>query len=244
MLAHSSHLLQPLDIGCFAVLKRLYGSLISQKMRLGISHIDKLDFLIAYPQARSDAFKACTIQNSFRAAGIVPFDPEQVLSKLNIQVHTPSPPGSSGSQSSAFCPHTPANVDELLKQASSIKEFLKQRSNSPPSPSHAALNQLIKGCQIAMQEGILMEQEIKGLRTALATQKQKQARASRWISHDQGLSVREAVELEEAHNAFFQAIPGPRVPQAQDARAPKPRALPKCGNCSEIGHKKNSCPNR
>lgn len=84
MLAHSSHLLQPLDIGCFAILKRIYGSLVDQKMRLGISYIDKLDFLAAYPQARINTFKSETIQNSFRAAGLVPFNPEPVLSKLNI----------------------------------------------------------------------------------------------------------------------------------------------------------------
>ncbi|EED12236.1 pogo transposable element, putative [Talaromyces stipitatus ATCC 10500] len=31
---HSSHLLQPLDVGCFAVLKRHYGQLVEQRMRL------------------------------------------------------------------------------------------------------------------------------------------------------------------------------------------------------------------
>lgn len=45
---HSSHLLQPLDIGCFAVLKRSYGRLVETKMRAGINHIDKLKFLEAY----------------------------------------------------------------------------------------------------------------------------------------------------------------------------------------------------
>ena len=84
MPAHSSHLLQPLDIGCFAVLKRSYGSLVNQKMRLGVNHIDKLDFLIAYPNARDSAFQALTINNSFAAADLVPFDLERVLSKLNI----------------------------------------------------------------------------------------------------------------------------------------------------------------
>lgn len=120
MLPYSSHLLQPLDIGCFSILKRSYGGLIDQKMRLGINHIDKLDFFFTYPQARVDAYKQTTIQNSFRAAGLVPIDPQQVLSKLNIQLRTPTPT-SRDSQSSAFYPHTPANVDELLKQASSIK---------------------------------------------------------------------------------------------------------------------------
>jgi hypothetical protein len=46
---HSSHLLQPLDIGCFAVLKRRYTQLIEQQMRLGFNHIDKIDFLMAFP---------------------------------------------------------------------------------------------------------------------------------------------------------------------------------------------------
>lgn len=53
-------------------------------MRLGIYHIDKLDFLAVYPEARVSAFQALIIKNSFAAASIVPFDLEKVLSKLNI----------------------------------------------------------------------------------------------------------------------------------------------------------------
>ncbi|KAK4126700.1 hypothetical protein N657DRAFT_640562, partial [Parathielavia appendiculata] len=38
---HSSHLHQPLDVGCFSVLKRVYGDLVRGKMAVGIHHIDK-----------------------------------------------------------------------------------------------------------------------------------------------------------------------------------------------------------
>jgi hypothetical protein len=55
MPAHSSHLLQPLDVGCFAALKRSYGGLVKTKMRLGVNHIDKQDFLLLYQQARAEA---------------------------------------------------------------------------------------------------------------------------------------------------------------------------------------------
>ena len=51
MPTHSSHLLQPLDIGCFAVLKRSYGWMVETTMCCGVNHIDKLDFLEAYPHA-------------------------------------------------------------------------------------------------------------------------------------------------------------------------------------------------
>ena len=70
----------------------------------------------------------------------MPFNPDRVLSKLNIQLNTPTPPGSRpDSQSSHFTPKAPATVTELLKQGSSIKGFLKQRSTSPPTPLKTAL---------------------------------------------------------------------------------------------------------
>jgi hypothetical protein len=92
MPAHSSHLLQPLDVACFAPLKRAYGGLVESLTRNGIDHIDKLDFLTAYPEARFQAFKDTSIQNSFRATGLVPFNPALVLSKVNIRIKTPTPP--------------------------------------------------------------------------------------------------------------------------------------------------------
>lgn len=95
--------------------KALVRHINTQKIQPGINHIDKLDFLILYPQARVDAFKQDIIQNSVKAAGLVPLNPEPVLSKLNIQLRTPTPPASRGSQASAFNPHTPANVHDLYK---------------------------------------------------------------------------------------------------------------------------------
>jgi hypothetical protein len=92
---HSSYLLQPLDVGCFAVIKRSYGQLIQDWIRWGRSHIDKLDFLATYPRARDDAYQGITIRNSFAAAGLVPLDAQRVLDKLNIllaDIYTPSPP--------------------------------------------------------------------------------------------------------------------------------------------------------
>jgi hypothetical protein len=63
-------------------------------MRLGFNHIDKLDFLEAYPSARTEAFKPENIQNGFAVAGLVSLQPECVLSQLNICLKTPIPPPS------------------------------------------------------------------------------------------------------------------------------------------------------
>lgn len=124
---HSSHLLQPLDVGCFGPLKQAYGSFIESKTQLGFSHIDKLDFLEAYLKAHQEVFKPQNIQSGFSAAGIYPFNPERVLSKLNILLATPTPPSSRGGPSTAsstlITPHT---VRQLKRHASSIKKHLER----------------------------------------------------------------------------------------------------------------------
>lgn len=92
LLVASSHLLQPLDVGCFAVLKKFYGLEVAEYMKLGIDSIEKDDSLEKFPQTREHAFKDTTIQNSFAATGLVPLDPNCVLEKLNIRLQSPPLP--------------------------------------------------------------------------------------------------------------------------------------------------------
>jgi hypothetical protein len=82
MPSYSSHLLQPLNIRCFAVLKRAYGRFVSDLARTSYNHIDKLDFLIDYPRARVEAFQPNIIQSSFAATSIVPVDTVRYLAKM------------------------------------------------------------------------------------------------------------------------------------------------------------------
>jgi hypothetical protein len=94
---HSSHLLQLLDVSCFAILKWQYGQLVEQRMRLGFNYIDKIDFLTAFPEACLMVYKAETIRNGFTATGLVPFDLNRVYQQLTIQLRTPTPPPSRSS---------------------------------------------------------------------------------------------------------------------------------------------------
>ena len=72
------------------------------------------------------------------------------------------------------------------------------RSQSPPSPSDHALNQLVKGFQIAMHKFIFSKKENKDLWAANEKQKQKRTHSRRQITHEEGLSVSKAHELIEA----------------------------------------------
>ncbi len=70
---HSSHILQPLDVGCFAVLKRLYGSQVSELICLGINHVDKTELLYTFKNARDQALSTANSRSGFMATGLLPF---------------------------------------------------------------------------------------------------------------------------------------------------------------------------
>ena len=66
---HSSHILQPLDVGCFSPLKASYGKQIESLVRVQINHITKLEFLPAFKAAFTAAFTEQNIRSGFRATG-------------------------------------------------------------------------------------------------------------------------------------------------------------------------------
>ena len=72
---HSSHLLQPLNIGCFSPLKRAYGHQVETYMQLGRNHIDKLDFIEAFKPTRMAALNASNIRSGFAVTGLIPHNP-------------------------------------------------------------------------------------------------------------------------------------------------------------------------
>jgi hypothetical protein len=89
---HSSHLLQPLNMGYFSPLKRAYSNEISSLAQYGSKQIKKEAFLPAFKAAFEKLITKENICISFRGAGLVPHDPEAVLLKLNIVLRTPTPP--------------------------------------------------------------------------------------------------------------------------------------------------------
>jgi hypothetical protein len=248
MPAHSSHILQPLDVGCFAVLKRAYGRFVSDLARVGYNHIDKFDFLEDYQRARLEAFQSNTIQNSFLATGLVPIDAERVLSKLNISLRTPTPPSSRpSSRSSQFTPKTPRTVTQLFKQASLLKNLLNRRSHTPPSPIKTVVDQMIKGSYLSLHSAALLTQENANLRAANEKKRQKRNRSHRKIPHEGGLSVEEGLQLVEQLNQLEEAdgvVSHAQGELPSQADPPRTRAPPRCSGCGGIGHKINHCKNR
>ena len=57
-----------------------------------------------------------------------------------------------------------------------LRTLLKHCMNSPPSPTDQALNQLVKGCQLAMHSAVVLANKNQELRVANQKQQQKRSK--------------------------------------------------------------------
>ena len=151
------------------------------------------------------------IRNSFAASGLISVNPERVFGKLNIQPKTPAPPGSWSTNSD---PKTPHNLKQLRKQASTIKKLLRHHTKGLSSLTTAAMG---KGCEMAMNSGILFVKENQDLRAAHKKQAQKKKRSNRNITTQEGLFIKEGQNLLQSRNQVDEAISTIPVESAPEA---------------------------
>jgi hypothetical protein len=157
---HSSHLLQPLDVGCFAPLKKAYESQAEDLIRNHINHITKLECLPAFKAAFENAITKENIRGGFPGAGLIPDNPEAVLSQLEIRIRTPTP---LLEEDTPWESKTPGNPAELASQTELIKDKVAKHQNSSPTPINDAVDQFLKKAhRIAHQLLILKSETLLG----------------------------------------------------------------------------------
>jgi hypothetical protein len=84
--SHTSHKLQPCDVGVFASLKAAYRDEADRLFQGGANIVGKQHFTSLYSPAREKAFTKRNITAGWAACGLFPFNPDRVLRV------TPKPP--------------------------------------------------------------------------------------------------------------------------------------------------------
>src|SRR5271170_587058 len=73
--SHTSHKLQPCDVGVFAPLKAAYRDQVDRLYRGGANTVGKEHFTSLYSHARERAFTKKNITAGWAASGLFPFNP-------------------------------------------------------------------------------------------------------------------------------------------------------------------------
>jgi hypothetical protein len=230
MPSHSSHLLQPLDVVPHSLLKRHYGDGISLLARSRIHHVNKETFLPAFKEAYKKTFTPENVRAGFRGAGLVPYNPEAVLSKLDVQLRTPTPPTPG---TVVWEAQTPRNAREIEAQSTLIRNRVQNYRGSPASSLDEQVKQLSKGAQQIAHNMVLVQEEMGRLRDAVDTLTKRKTRKRRYVRVEETLTVGEVSNLIAAKEGSSR--------EEGETPAKRVRAERRCGRCSEIGHNSRTC---
>jgi hypothetical protein len=239
MPSHSSHLTQPLDVGCFSVLKRSYGDQINGLVKAHVNHITKVEFFIAFKAAYLETMTEKNIKGGFRGSGLVPFDPQAVISKLDVKLQTPTPTRPPLPANDAWVSQTPQNPTEAVSQSEYVKKRISYHLGSSPTTTYEAARQLADGVTMIVHKVTLLQEEIRALRRSNeALSKRRRAKKTR-VRQGGAITVEAATDLISQKDAVVQAEQDRR--QNRGAGSKRAVGERRCGTCGGTGHNARTC---
>lgn len=236
---YSSHIIQPLDVGCFGPLKRAYGREIEKFIKAYITHITKVDFFLAFKAAYANAITSNNAKAGFRGAGLVPYDPESVISKLNVKLRTPPPTTNPLDNAQLWVSQTPHNPTDALLQSTLVRNRIANHQGSSPTPLFRTVDALANGIERIAHQLTLQTAELHELRTANQLLS-KRRRAKKGVVRSGGaLIVENAVDI-IAQKEVEEQIRRDMLPYSRDENEGLP-ALRRCSKCNKTGHNARTC---
>lgn len=236
---HSSHILQPLDVGCFGPLKKAYGRQIETRMKAGTTYISKEDFFEGFLGAYMESMTESNIKGGFRGAGIVPHDPEAVLSTLDTNLTTPSPPGTSHGEPEPWTSKTPTNVIEAGLQTEFIKGRISCDQESSPTSVLGAVDQFAKGTTAMMHQMALLKSENMVLRDENDKLSRRRRAKKTRLQEGGSMTLAEGQSQQAQNRAVVQEREGMRQNNGRKPRVETKKR--RCGVCGNTGHNSRTC---
>lgn len=154
---HSTHTVQPLDVGCFKPLAGAYSKRLSihTQRSQGLVPIKKGDFFLLFWDAWGEASKKETILSSWAATGVWPMDKERVLKRF---------------RKDDLCEGELVDSSNWRYMERLLRETADRTSNEARTLSQAIHHMAV--------QSELLKDENKGLRDALRTKKKHNKKAN------------------------------------------------------------------
>jgi hypothetical protein len=239
MPSHSSHILQPLDVGCFGPLKQAYGRQIEKKMRAGTTHITKEDFFPAFLKAFEEVMTEKNIRGGFRGAGLVPWNPESVVSRLDVKLRTPTPVEGVDQLPAPWVSQTPHNPTEASSQSNFIKTRISRHQGSSPTSILHAVDQFAKGTHGIMHQIALLRSENQILRQENEMLSRRRRTKKRRLREGGSLTLGEGQDLQSQSEVNVQLEEESRGSRGRRRKAETKQR--RCGTCGKVGHNARRC---
>jgi hypothetical protein len=123
---HTSHVLQPLDVGLFGPIKTALSEQQDALFRLQVARVRKVEWLEDYVEAREPAFRPANVLGGWRGAGLIPLNPKKILRQLEPK----TPPQSKKQIVSTSTPENAIQLETSLVDSSPPDAADLKRTNT------------------------------------------------------------------------------------------------------------------
>ena len=160
---HSTHTLQPLDVGLFGPLAAADSGQITEFLHdsQGLSRLTKRDFFRLFWKSYEKAFTPSNIQSAFEATGLHPFNPDRVVARFRARE------GPSTAESSVVIPQTRREIQALVEGA----------TDGVPQKNQKKVKKLTDTILTLSTEVNILEARCKGYERTIYHEQQRRARS-------------------------------------------------------------------
>ena len=135
---HTSHLLQPLDVGVFQPFKHYHKEAVEMATRTGCTNFNKVEFLNAIHDIRVKTFRKSVILSAWEQLGLIPFNPLLVTQKIKVDEEQARP--KTPEFPLPLWQHLPRTPKTTVKYA----EYVRERLTSPRNRRKISLPVLLR----------------------------------------------------------------------------------------------------
>lgn len=171
---HSTHRLQPLDVGVFAPLANYYSQELDDSVRKseGRTTINKRDFFSLFWPAFEKAFTEQNIASAWSNTGIWPFDPQKVLKSFPVD-HEAEPGVQRGTERSSDSPPSIYDSPSKTKRLRGVLNVTAAKNDKKTQRTLEKLSDTVLGLLAKL---VLSNLKVKQLSGSLNDEKKRRKR--------------------------------------------------------------------
>ena len=155
-----SYFTQPLDIRYFSILNQVYSRQIKMFIKAYINYITKVEFFLVFTIVYKESITTQNTQAGFRKAGLVSFNLQAMILKLNIKLQTLIFSRSSTANTNLWVSQTSSNLVKAFSQIIFIRNWIIYHQRNLLTLLFEMVTILVKGIERIVYEITLLFTEI------------------------------------------------------------------------------------
>ena len=206
LLPHSTHLLQPLDVGVFGPLKQALSKHHGRTLATGVCRVEKHEWVEFYAKAREDAMTSKNIKSAWNKAGLIPFNSHRITSDFPETDFTDT---KTDSQQPTTAEPADISFNTFISSSSPIKattirSIHQKLTNSfdteiIASPIKKTLSKLQYQFEATLAENQLLKNQVNDMTKVNETRKERKSGKRKIIGDNLCISTPEIAEQLLAH---------------------------------------------